>query len=86
MAPISRPPPDVADAAQLGHLAQLDDGTGPLGAVLEPVERVHAAGDHPGLLAAGVEQVEGVVDAARLEQLERRNHVVHDGHGVAPPS
>ena len=56
MAPISRPPFTSSDPAQFFDLAQIDDYFGALDAVLQPVEAVEAAGQHPGVGAVLVEQ------------------------------
>ena len=68
------------DAPQLGHLAQIDDDAGPLGPVLEPVERIEAARHHPGIGPVAIQQAQGVGHRRRLKQLEGRHHVSNDCH------
>ena len=82
MAPISMPPSVSLIPDSSGIAPRSTTASGPLHAVLEPVEGVHPAGQHPGRVAVTVEDFEGAVQALGLVQLEVGDHVVDDGHAV----
>src|SRR5208337_3137440 len=66
---------EFRDPTQINyHLRFLD-------AVLEPVEAVHASGQHPAVLALLLEQLLRVRDRVRLSQLKSRHDVSDYSHG-----
>ena len=74
----------LADAAQPRHAAQIDDVARTLDAILQPVEAVEPAREHPGVGPISPDESECVVHRRRLEQLERRHHVTDHRHAASP--
>src|SRR5262249_7286083 len=70
-----------ADTAQLIDAAQIDDHSWLLNAVLEPIEAVESAGEHPGIAAMLLEKFLRFVSRSGLEQIERGHDVSNYGHG-----
>jgi hypothetical protein len=70
----------LVDAAQVGDLAEVDDHLGPLEAILQPVHAVETAGQDQGVGAVPLEQLQRIVHARRLVELECRNDVANHGH------
>src|SRR5204863_297744 len=62
------------------HTAEIDDDSAALVAVLEPVERIEAAGEHPRILVVLLEQRDRSVYGGRLKQLEDGHYIVDDCH------
>ena len=67
-------------AVQLLDLAEIDDDLRLLEAILQPVHAVEAARQHQRIGAVRVEQLDCIVDARRLIQLEDRHDVANHGH------
>src|SRR6266545_7702599 len=67
-------------AAQSLHATEIDDYLAALVAILEPVEGVQTAGEHPRILLVLLEQRDGVIDGRRLKQLEDGHYVVDYCH------
>ena len=72
------------DAPELVHAPEIDHRRRALDTVLEPVEGVESSGEHPALVAVFLHEAHRVVDARRLKELERRDHVTHDSHFDSP--
>ena len=70
----------LLDAAQVGDLAEVDDYLGLLEAILQPVHAVETAGQHHGVGAVLLQQLQRIVHARRLVELECRNDVANHGH------
>ena len=70
--------PDIRRSVLDG--AQIDDHARTLDAILQPVEAVESASQHPGARAVPVEQLECSVDRRRLEQLECGHYIADDCH------
>ena len=73
-----------ANGAQLLDAPEVDHRRRPLDPILEPVERIEPARQHPGLLLVLIEQPQRLVGRRRLKQLKRRHHVANHGHLVSP--
>ena len=65
---------------ELIHVDEVDHGRGPLDPFLPPVEAVHAARQHPPVVAVPYQQLYRILGVRRLEELERRDHISDDRH------
>jgi len=64
----------ATNALHRGYATEVDEGVGPLGAVLEPVVAVLPAGQQPALLHV-LRELRGAFHGVGLVELERRHHV-----------
>ena len=71
------------DAVHLGDAGEIDHDLGPLDAVLEPGQRVVAAGEFPDVGFVLVEQCDCIGDGGGPVEFEARNDIF-DHHGRAP--
>ena len=69
-----------ANASELGDAAQIDDRLRPLDPILQPVEAVHAASQHPRVGSVVLEQLLCIRDGRWLKQLEGGHDVSYDSH------
>src|SRR5207247_2823212 len=67
-------------ALELPDLAQIDDDLRPLDPILEQIHAVEPARQHPRISAVLVEQLDRIVYARGLVQLEDRDDVANNGH------
>ena len=69
-----------ADCFEFLDAAQIHDDFGLLDAVLEPIEAVEPAGQHPGVLSILFEKLLRVGGRCGLKQLEGRHNVSNYSH------
>src|SRR5438105_1837553 len=69
-----------ANASELGDAAQIDNCPWSLDPILQPVEAVHAASQHPGSRSVVLEHLLCIRNRRRLKQLEGGHDVSYDSH------
>ncbi len=72
-----------ANSLEFPDPAQIDDHLWFLDAVLEPIEAIHASGQHPAVVALLLEHLLRISNRVRLNQLESRHDVSDYGHGLS---